>query len=92
MGDSNFNQQQETAVSLRDRSLLVSASAGTGKTTVLVERIIRMATDSQNPIDLDRMLIVTFTNAASEEMKERIRRALYKEIKKNPSNDGYAGS
>ncbi len=87
MGDSNFNQQQETAVSLRDRSLLVSASAGTGKTTVLVERIIRMATDSQNPIDLDRMLIVTFTNAASEEMKERIRRALYKEIKKNPSND-----
>ncbi len=87
MSNIRYNQEQELAISLRGKNLLVSAAAGTGKTAVLVERIIRMAVDTKNPIDLDRMLIVTFTNAAAEEMRERIRNALYKEIKVNPNNN-----
>ena len=87
MSDIKYNQEQELAISLRGKNLLVSAAAGTGKTAVLVERIIRMAVDTKNPVDLDRMLIVTFTNAAAEEMRDRIRNALYKEIKTNPNNN-----
>ncbi|MCK5758103.1 MAG: helicase-exonuclease AddAB subunit AddA [Clostridiales bacterium] len=87
MSNIKYNQEQELAISLRGKNLLVSAAAGTGKTAVLVERIIRMTVDTKNPIDLDRMLIVTFTNAAAEEMRERIRNALYKEIKINPDNN-----
>lgn len=86
MSEVKYNKEQETAINLRGKNLLVSASAGTGKTAVLVERIIRMAVDIDNPIDLDRMLIVTFTNAAAEEMRERIRIALYNKIKTNPRN------
>ena len=86
MSEKTFTTEQDNAIGLRGKNLLVSASAGTGKTTVLVERIIRMATDPVNPVDLDRMLIVTFTNAASEEMKSRIRNALYDELKKSPGD------
>jgi len=86
MSEIKYNQEQELAISLRGKNLLVSASAGTGKTAVLVERIIRMAVDVENPVDLDRMLIVTFTNAAAEEMRERIRNALYKKIKTKPTD------
>ncbi|MFO7611448.1 MAG: helicase-exonuclease AddAB subunit AddA, partial [Clostridia bacterium] len=65
---------------------MVSASAGTGKTAVLVERIVRMATDEFRAVDIDRMLIVTFTKAAAAEMRERIRNALSDRIKKDPEN------
>ncbi|MBN2558499.1 MAG: helicase-exonuclease AddAB subunit AddA, partial [Clostridia bacterium] len=86
MSDVKFTIEQEAAINLRDKNLLVSASAGTGKTAVLVERIVRMATDEKRAVDIDRMLIVTFTKAAAAEMKERVRAALSDRIKKDPGN------
>ena len=67
-----FTEEQQKVITLRDRNLLVSAAAGSGKTAVLVERIIRMITDEEHPVDIDRLLVVTFTNAAAAEMRERI--------------------
>ena len=66
---------------------MVAAAAGAGKTAVLVERIIRKITDSQNPVDIDRLLVVTFTNAAATEMKERIGDALSSALEKNPQSE-----
>ena len=60
-------------IDARDRNLLVSAAAGSGKTAVLVERILAMVKDPVHPIDIDQLLVVTFTRAAAGEMKERIR-------------------
>ena len=74
----SFTEDQQKVITLRDRNLLVSAAAGSGKTAVLVERIIRMITDEKNPVDIDRLLIVTFTNAAAAEMRERISLAINK--------------
>jgi len=81
-----YTTEQKRAMELRDRNLLISAAAGAGKTSVMVERIVRMATAKEKQVGLDRMLVVTFTNAAAAEMKERIRKALYNEIKKSPSD------
>ena len=69
----SWTREQEKVISLSGRSILVSAAAGSGKTAVLVERIITMLTRRENPVDVDRLLIVTFTEAAAAEMKERIR-------------------
>lgn len=66
--------EQQQAIDIRGRSLLVAAAAGSGKTAVLVERIIQMISDESNPVDIDQLLVVTFTNAAAAEMKERIGR------------------
>ena len=63
-----FSEEQSNVINLRDRNILVSAAAGSGKTTVLVERIIQMITDETNPIDIDHLLVVTFTNAAAASM------------------------
>ena len=68
----SFTPDQQKVIELHHRNILVSAAAGSGKTAVLVERIIRMVCDEANPIDIDRLLIVTFTNAAAAEMRERI--------------------
>ena len=68
-----WTEDQQRVIDLRDRNILVSAAAGSGKTAVLVERIITMLTSGGHPIDVDRLLIVTFTEAAASEMKERIR-------------------
>ena len=62
-------EEQKKVIQLRDRNILVSAAAGSGKTAVLVERIIQMLTDADHPVDVDRLLIVTFTEAAAAEMK-----------------------
>ncbi len=67
-----FTPDQQKVIDLHHRNILVSAAAGSGKTAVLVERIIRMVCDETNPVDIDRLLIVTFTNAAAAEMRERI--------------------
>ncbi len=67
--------------------VLVSAAAGSGKTAVLVERVIRMLTDRANPVLADRMLIVTFTNAAAAEMLSRIETRLYEELEKTPDDE-----
>ena len=73
--DVKWTSEQQKVIDLRERNILVSAAAGSGKTAVLVERIIRMLTDPEKPADVDRLLIVTFTEAAAAEMKERIRGA-----------------
>ena len=67
---------QLAAMNTRGRTLLVSAAAGSGKTATLTERIIRRLTDPENPGDISRMLIVTFTRAAAAELRERISGAL----------------
>ncbi|MBQ9798034.1 MAG: UvrD-helicase domain-containing protein [Clostridia bacterium] len=85
MGRS-WTHAQEAAMNLRDKTLLVSAAAGSGKTSVLTERIIRSLTDPQNPADLSRLLVVTFTRAAAAELKGRIADALTKAMAKDPGN------
>lgn len=81
-----WTEDQQKAIDIRYRNTLVSAAAGSGKTAVLVERIINIITDEDNPVDIDKLLIVTFTNAAAAEMRERIGEAINKKIKENPNN------
>lgn len=64
--------------------MLVSAAAGSGKTAVLVERIISMITDPDKNIDIDRLVVVTFTAAAAAQMKDKIRKALDSMLDENP--------
>ena len=66
-----FTPEQKKVIELRDRNILVSAAAGSGKTAVLVERIVGMITDETHPVDIDRLLVVTFTNAAAAEMRSK---------------------
>lgn len=82
----NWTSEQLEAITRRGCNLLVAAGAGAGKTAVLVERIIRKITDSERPVDLDRLLVVTFTNAAATEMRERIGDALAAALEKNPGS------
>lgn len=81
-----WTKEQQQVISLRNRNILVSAAAGSGKTAVLVERIITKLTDLKCPVDVDRLLIVTFTEAAAAEMKERIRAAIEKKLEDHPEN------
>lgn len=81
-----WTKEQQKVIELRNRNILVSAAAGSGKTAVLVERIIQMLTDEEHPMDVDRLLIVTFTEAAASEMKERIRSAIETALEVNPGN------
>lgn len=69
-------KNQQLAIDVRDCNVLVSAAAGSGKTSVLVDRIISRITDPNNPVDVDRLLVMTFTNAAATEMRNRIRDAI----------------
>ncbi len=86
MGRS-WTKEQGLAISTRDRTLLVSAAAGSGKTATLTERIIRSILDKENPLNISNMLIVTFTNAAVGELRERITEALKTAIRENPEDD-----
>ncbi|MGN0459947.1 MAG: helicase-exonuclease AddAB subunit AddA, partial [Ruminococcus sp.] len=79
-----WTKNQEDAINSTRGSVLVSASAGSGKTAVLVERVINRITDENNPTPADRMLVVTYTKAAAAEMKERIIARLSQLIKENP--------
>ena len=63
-----WTEEQQKVIQLRNRNILVSAAAGSGKTAVLVERIITMLTEDDPPVDVDKLLIVTFTEAAASEM------------------------
>ena len=65
-----WTKEQQEVIRLRDRNILVSAAAGSGKTAVLVERILSKITDKEHPVDIDRLLIMTFTRAAAGEMKK----------------------
>lgn len=82
----SWTKEQQQVIGLRNRNILVSAAAGSGKTAVLVERILTMIMDRAHPVDIDRLLIVTFTNAAAGEMKERIRNAIGKKLAEEPGN------
>ncbi len=81
-----WTKEQQQVIDLRDRNILVSAAAGSGKTAVLVERIISMITDEKNPVDVDKLLVVTYTEAAAAEMKERIAAAIEKKLEESPGN------
>ena len=81
-----WTEEQRQVIELGGRNILVSAAAGSGKTAVLVERIITMLTRKENPVDVDRLLIVTFTEAAAAEMKERIRQAIEDQAEKRPED------
>jgi len=83
---TQFTPEQQMAIDLRDRNILVCAAAGSGKTAVLVQRIIGMVTDEIHPMDIDRLLVVTFTNAAAAEMRERIGAALEERLERDPEN------
>ncbi len=83
----NWTREQQQVISLGGRNILVSAAAGSGKTAVLVERIITMLTRPEHPVDVDRLLVVTFTDAAAAEMKERIRAAVEQRVEKEPKNE-----
>ena len=81
-----FTENQEQAITLRNKNILVSAAAGSGKTAVLVERIIRLVSEGEHPADIDRLLIVTFTSAAAGEMRERIGAAIAEKLASEPEN------
>lgn len=83
----SFTEKQQRVIDVRGRNVLVSAAAGSGKTAVLVERIVKMVSDSAHPVDIDRLLVVTFTNAAAAEMRERISRALNDRLAADPENE-----
>ena len=82
-----FTPEQQRVIELHNSNILVSAAAGSGKTAVLVERIIRMICDGEHPADIDRLLIVTFTNAAAAEMRERIAAGITARLEADPGNE-----
>ena len=83
----SWTREQQQVIDLRKRNILVSAAAGSGKTAVLVERIIKMITEGEHPVDIDRLLVVTFTNAAAAEMRERIGAAIEKALEEHPDSE-----
>ncbi len=82
-----FTPEQQEVINLRDCSILVSAAAGSGKTAVLVERIVKMVCDGEKPVDIDRLLVVTFTNAAASEMRERVASGIAARLAKHPDSE-----
>lgn len=103
MGKTSFTDDQKKVIDTRDKNILVSAAAGSGKTTVLVERIIRkimgetsgpdgtiVKDEARGPVDIDRILVLTFTNAAAAEMRERIVKAIDDKLKTNKNDRNLA--
>ncbi|OXS62501.1 ATP-dependent helicase [Cohnella sp. CIP 111063] len=84
--ESRWTDEQWAAIAAEGSNLLVAAAAGSGKTAVLVERIISRIADESRPLDVDAMLVATFTKAAAAEMKERIRHALEDALERNPDS------
>lgn len=83
----NFTADQQRVIDLRNCNILVSAAAGSGKTAVLVERIARLVSDPENGIDIDRLLVLTFTKAAAAQMRERLSAALSQKAEEDPENE-----
>lgn len=88
MGSAGWTDEQKLVINLRDRNILVSAAAGSGKTAVLVERIIQIICDKERNVDIDRLLVVTFTKAAASEMRNRVGDAIERMLVDNP-DDGH---
>ena len=86
MSERKWTDSQLYAINCADRDLLLSAGAGSGKTATLTERVCRLITDPEDPVDVSRMLIVTFTRAAAEELRTRVRERLESELEKDPSS------
>ena len=84
-----WTEAQEKVINTTGKNILVSAAAGSGKTAVLVARIIKMITDEENPVDIDRLVIITFTRAAAAQMRKRISDELGKLIESDPLNPLY---
>ena len=84
--EKRWTPAQSDAIAERGRTLLLSAAAGSGKTATLTERVITSLTDSEHPTDITRLLVVTFTNAAAGELRDRISAAISQRIKQDPSN------
>lgn len=82
-----WTREQQSAIDIRGKSILVSAAAGSGKTAVLVERIINRVLDKENPVDIDEFLVVTFTKAAAAQMRDKISDRLWSELEKTPDNE-----
>ncbi len=82
-----WTDEQKKVFMTRGRNLLVSAAAGSGKTAVLIERILRIISEGEHPYDVDSLLVVTFTRAAAEEMKGRLGRALAEKVTLEPDNE-----
>ncbi|MCI8506833.1 MAG: helicase-exonuclease AddAB subunit AddA [Lachnospiraceae bacterium] len=82
-----WTREQRQIIGLETRNLLVAAAAGSGKTAVLVERIMAMITDEKTPVDIDRLLVVTFTNAAASQMRERIGKRLAERLLAAPEDE-----
>lgn len=83
----SYTAEQQRVIDTHGCNLLVSAAAGSGKTAVLVERIVKMVSDAAHPVDIDRLLVVTFTNAAAAEMRERVSNAIGEKLAKEPENE-----
>ena len=86
MGETKWTKEQHEAIYTRKCNLLVAAAAGSGKTAVLVERIIQIITNEKEPVDIDKLLVVTFTSAAAAEMRERIANAISKKLEARPDS------
>ncbi|MBQ8913575.1 MAG: UvrD-helicase domain-containing protein, partial [Lachnospiraceae bacterium] len=82
-----WTKEQQSAIDKRKSNILVSAAAGSGKTAVLVERIINKMTDKDNPKDVDEFLVVTFTKAAAAQMREKIALRIEKMLSEEPDNE-----
>jgi ATP-dependent helicase/nuclease subunit A len=83
---ASWTEDQWKAIMAKEKDILVAAAAGSGKTAVLVERIIKKILSEEDPIDVDELLVVTFTNASAAEMRHRIGEALEKAINKDPGS------
>ena len=83
----NWTTEQKQAIEEKGNNILVAAGAGSGKTAVLVERIIKKLIDDK--IDVDNLLVVTFTNAAASQMREKILEAIYKKLEEQPEKTNY---
>lgn len=87
MSEVKWTKEQRQVIESRNTNLLVSAAAGSGKTAVLIERIIELVLDEKNPIDINKLLVVTFTKLAASEMRERLSKAIEKKLEENPENE-----
>ena len=85
MSNVKWTDEQKQAIYEKNTNILVAAAAGSGKTAVLVERIINKIINDN--VDIDKLLVVTFTNAAASEMKQRVLDAIYKKLNENPENE-----
>lgn len=86
MSKPKWTDEQLKVINTENGSLVVSAAAGSGKTAVLIERVIRKLLDEENPTSADRLLIVTFTKAATAEIHSRLEKELHNRLKADPNN------